>query len=328
MWGFIGDGIAFLAKFLAVVVMLLIFAAGGLAAAGGVALWHYLADRNSKDIEEIANLSTSVGVLVAILAAAIAFWSYLGSSSQASKGAMSNLFRDYLRARLDFEMGQAARPVADAKQAAAHGERDSEGGQPMSWDSFYGSGKYHLISMKLYALEEMHNWYDDKLPALRNPLATCRWLVSKRRRTFLNEWRHTIKSHLSGDYEESRMMLITYTDCYSRYFLRFAADHWHRDECFRKYIRIYETGRYRDLRKKGSIMGRLMNSAAADPWDRDDRCRDPEVRKIPLAALDPCQFCGAAEHISAKRPSLPNGKAGAPQTPPQTDGEAPRVGPA
>lgn len=147
-----------------------------------------------------ANLATTIGVVLAVLAAWIAYVSHRRSAKDAAASHMHGLFRDYLRLRLEWSRQEGVKSRTD------------------------GDGIGQLVSFKLYTLEEMYAWVDR-----HRPLKVFRPLFPYTMSN-IRGWEQTIVYHLREDAatgapdrpERSIQSLSEYESCYGDRFLIFA----------------------------------------------------------------------------------------------------------
>lgn len=145
----------------------------------------------------VANLATTFGVILAFIAAWIAYASHRRSAKDAAASHMHGLFRDYLRLRMEW-----------SRQT----------------DRREGDGIGQLISFKLYTLEEMYAWVDR-----HRPWKPIRWLYPYTMSN-IRGWEETIIYHLKEDAvtgapdmpARSIGSLSEYSRCYGDKFLLFA----------------------------------------------------------------------------------------------------------
>lgn len=122
-------------------------------------------------LADIASLATITGVLLAILAAWIAYSSHRRAAKDAAAAHMHGLFRDYLRLRTDWAH------LSAVKNGRRYREDITE----------------QVISFKLYTLEEMLAWVERHRPPrfLRS--------IDAGKMSYLNGWEQTIIAHLKDD---------------------------------------------------------------------------------------------------------------------------------
>lgn len=155
--------------------------------------------------ELAASAATVIGLFFAVIAGAVAFLSYRAASRAAADAHMHALFRDYLRMRFDCDLGvtRTNRPRQGAAGKSVEGQ---------------------LAALKLYALEEMWTWVEQRN---RSAFHTLKYLPGWReRRDILADWTTTIAIHANLDREEVLKNLLAFMNCYSVPFMEFVADHW------------------------------------------------------------------------------------------------------
>jgi hypothetical protein len=147
----------------------------------------------------LSSLASIAGVVVAIVAGLIALGSYKASNRAAANGHMHSLFREYLRVRFDH-------------QALVAGGKDDEGLQE------------ETASLKLYVLEEMWAWVARQRSGLETWPLVGRLPHLRERKSMLDAWCKTIRSHIDIDKDEVIDNLMDATDCYGMGFLEFLAE--------------------------------------------------------------------------------------------------------
>ena len=140
-------------------------------------------------IATASNLATSFSLLLALIA-------YMENNKSERLKTMQSMFSDYLKMSLD--LSRNYKPD-DAEESDIR--------------NYYPKGVYEdFISFKLYTLEEMFIWIQKESFLVKfTPWAN---------KAYIDNWRATISTHVSDDYEDIEKNISKYRGCYNEKFIQ------------------------------------------------------------------------------------------------------------